>query len=171
MIMEDFHFISIQQVYTKLESTGVPIDFSLIVYNIQFTTSKHNFWFITSSYSSHFQKYLAYAPLHASQEHQSNYCLIQCVILFLLQASRNNFLFRQFSFYGSNIWHSKQAFSPPNVNIRSLKVYFKRYPLSRASNNQIHASPTTSGGQFMYAMMKFYGKYPRTYLNTGVIIH
>ena len=69
MRMEKFYFISIQQVYTKLELTGVPVEFSFKVYNILFTTSKHNFWYITSSYSSHFQKYLAYAPLHASQEH------------------------------------------------------------------------------------------------------
>jgi hypothetical protein len=32
--MEEFHFISIQQIYTKLEPTHIPIDFSLIVYNI-----------------------------------------------------------------------------------------------------------------------------------------
>ena len=106
------YFIS--QVCTKLESTGVPIDFSLIVYNIQFTTSKHNFWFVTSSYSSNFQKYLAYASLHASQEHQSNYCLIQCMILFLLQASRNIF-FRSFSFYENNIWHSKYTTRNPLI--------------------------------------------------------
>ena len=56
MRMEKFHFISIQQVYTQLEPTDVSVDFSLIVYNILFTTSKHNFWFITSSYSSQFFK-------------------------------------------------------------------------------------------------------------------
>jgi hypothetical protein len=69
MRMEDFYFISIQQLYTKLESIGVPVDFSLIVYNTWFTTSKHNFWYITLSYLSYFQKYPAYTPLHPSQEH------------------------------------------------------------------------------------------------------
>jgi hypothetical protein len=69
MRLEDFHFIFIQQLYAKLEFTGVSIDFSLVVYNIWFTTSKHNSWFITLSYSSHFQKYLTYASLHASQEY------------------------------------------------------------------------------------------------------
>jgi hypothetical protein len=70
MRMEEFYFISIHQVYTKLETTCVPVDFNWIVYNNLFTTSKHNFWFITSSYSSYFlKKYLAYALLHASQEH------------------------------------------------------------------------------------------------------
>ena len=36
---------------------------------------------------------------------------------------------------------------------------------------QIHVSPTTSGGPFMYATIEFNKKYSRTYLNTGVIIH
>ena len=36
---------------------------------------------------------------------------------------------------------------------------------------QIHVSPTTSGGPFMYAMVEFNVKYSCTYLNTGVIIY
>jgi hypothetical protein len=34
MRMEEFHFISIQQVHTKLQPTDVSVDFSLIAYNI-----------------------------------------------------------------------------------------------------------------------------------------
>jgi hypothetical protein len=56
MRMEKFHFISIQQVYTKQEPTYVLVAFSRMVYNILFTTSIHNFWFITLNYSSHFFK-------------------------------------------------------------------------------------------------------------------
>ena len=123
------YFIFIQQVYTKLGPTGIPVDFSLIVYNIQFTTSKHNFWFITSSYSSHFSKISGIC---------SASCFTRALVKLLFDlvcdtisalSFKEYFLLRSFSFYGNNIWHLTQAFFPPNGNIRSLIAYSKRYPL------------------------------------------
>jgi hypothetical protein len=52
-----------------------------------------------------------------------------------------------------------------------LDLYFKKIPYGGLKIIQIHVSPTTSGGPFIYAMIKIYVKYSRTYLNVGFIIH